>query len=178
MKTRCLIFSLLLIITTQVVHANPIDEGKAIFSARCAACHNINKQLTGPALAGVDQRHPVEWIIKFVHSSQTLVKGGDKDAVALFERFNKIPMPDHPDLTEDNIRHIVEYIKSESKLAEATTAPFSKPGKLESDMKPMGKGDIGIFGIYLLVVGVLIVVLLFGVRVNEIKARGEKKGNG
>ena len=30
-------------------------EGKTIFSTRCAGCHNVNKTLTGPALAGVDQ---------------------------------------------------------------------------------------------------------------------------
>ena len=31
----------------------PLDKGKEIFSVRCAACHNVNKQLTGPALAGL-----------------------------------------------------------------------------------------------------------------------------
>jgi len=92
--------------------APPIAEGKAIFSTRCAGCHNVNKVVTGPALAGVDQRHSIDWIINFVHSSQTVIKGGDEKAVALFEKFNKIPMPDHPDLTAGNIKSIVEYIKS------------------------------------------------------------------
>jgi len=48
----------------------PVNEGKVIFNSRCASCHNVNKILTGPALAGVDQRYSIDWIVNFVHSSQ------------------------------------------------------------------------------------------------------------
>src|SRR5687767_9005656 len=113
MRTRVLLF-MLLFSSSLTVMANPIEEGKAIFSSRCASCHNINKDLTGPALAGVSDRRTIEWITSFIKSSQTMVKSGDKDAVALFEKFNKIPMPDHLDLTDDNIKSIVAYIKSAS----------------------------------------------------------------
>ena len=34
------------------------QDGKALFQANCAACHAVNKQLTGPALAGVEDRWP------------------------------------------------------------------------------------------------------------------------
>src|SRR6476660_9843167 len=110
MKIRLILFTLLLSATA--LAAPPAEEGRAIFTARCAGCHNVNKILTGPALAGVDQRHSIDWIINFVHSSQTVIKSGDKTAVALFEKFNRIQMPDHPDLTEKNIRDVVEFIKS------------------------------------------------------------------
>jgi cytochrome c2 len=95
----CFLFTLLFS-TSLVLAAPPVEEGKSIFQARCAACHNINKTLTGPALAGVDQRRSMDWIVDFVHSSQTVIKNGDKDAVALFKQFNNIPMPDHNDLSE------------------------------------------------------------------------------
>src|SRR5688572_6757319 len=74
---------------------DPPKDGKLIFNSRCAACHNVNQVLTGPALAGVHDRRSMDWIIKFVRSSQAMVKNGDKDAVAIYEKFNKIPMPDH-----------------------------------------------------------------------------------
>jgi cytochrome c551/c552 len=108
MRTKATLLLAILLISF-ISWANPTPEkGKAIFTTRCAGCHNVNKTLTGPLLAGVDQRRSIEWIIDFVHSSQTMVKSGDKNAVALFEQFNRIPMPDHPDLTDDHIKSIVE----------------------------------------------------------------------
>ncbi|HEX2605947.1 MAG TPA: cytochrome c [Flavisolibacter sp.] len=144
--------------------APPVEEGALIFNSRCAGCHNVNKTVTGPALAGVDQRHTIDWIVSFVHSSQTLVQKGDKDAVALFEKFNRIPMPDHPDLTPENIASIVAYIKSETKAEEK--APFRKPGKLHPNYLPVSITNTGFFAVYLAVVMVLAGVLLLLVNVK------------
>lgn len=148
----------------------PLDKGKEIFSVRCAACHNVNKQLTGPALAGLHERRELSWIVNFVRSSQKLVKSGDKDAVALFEQFNKIPMPDHTDLSDVDIQSIVEYIKSESKPVLATKAPFVKPGKLKPNYLPLSiQKDYKFFVGYLSAVMLLIFVLLFAVSVYNTK---------
>lgn len=113
-KMKLVLVATLLITTLSAIAAPPSEEGKAIFTSRCTGCHNVHKMVVGPALAGVDQRRPIEWIINFVHSSQKVVKSGDPYAVALFNKFNKIQMPDHPDLTADNIKSIVEYIKVEA----------------------------------------------------------------
>jgi len=51
----------------------------------------------------------MEWIIKFVTSSQTMIKDGDKDAVALFVEYNNIIMPD-PNLSEEQIKVILNFI--------------------------------------------------------------------
>jgi mono/diheme cytochrome c family protein len=169
---RCLVALLML---SQSAQADPVDEGKSLFMSRCAACHNVNKILTGPALAGVDQRRSIDWIISFVHSSQTMIKKGDKDAVALFEQFRKIPMPDHPDLTDDNIKQIVEYIKAEGKTAGDTKAPFATPGKRPDNARPPGAGDYGIFILYLFVVAALITSLLFAVHVRSIKRQKQEE---
>jgi cytochrome c551/c552 len=133
MKTR-LFFIALLLVSFSAFATPPVDEGKAIFTSRCAACHNVNKTLTGPALAGVHERRSMDWIVKFIKSSQALVKAGDKDAIAVYEKFNKIPMPDHSDLSEDNIKSIVEFIKSESKPVEAIEVKT----KLHSSFYPEG----------------------------------------
>lgn len=162
---------LLLPFLTQVLHASPpAEDGKAIFTTRCAACHNINKQLTGPALAGVHERRSIDWIISFIHSSQGMVKKGDKEAIAIFEKFNKIPMPDHTDLTDDNIKSIVEYIKSESKTGEEKP-PFSRPEKIRPNYIPISFHDFGYFLGFLAAVGALIVCLLFAVEVAALKRK-------
>lgn len=151
---------------------DPPTEGKDIFITRCAACHNVNKTMTGPALAGVNERRSIEWIINFVHSSQTMIKKGDKDAVALYEKFNKVPMPDHQDLSEEHIKSIIEFIKAEAKPVVAEKAPFAKPGKKLPNYIPLSiTRDYGFFISYLVAVCVLIGVLLFAVRVSNLNRR-------
>ena len=147
--------------------APPIEEGKTIFQSRCAACHNINKTLTGPALAGVDQRRSMDWIINFVHSSQTVIKNGDKDAVALFKQFNNIPMPDHKDLSDAQIKNVVEYIKTEAVAIKKETTK-EKPVKagtknyFQITFKNFGF-MVSFFGLFALLIG----TILFAVKVNR-----------
>lgn len=171
MKIRIIVFLLVMMIigmNTAVAYTPPLEKGKEIFSLRCAACHNVNKQLTGPALAGVHERREFSWIVNFVRSSQKLVKNGDKDAIALFEKFNKIPMPDHSDLTDEDIQSIVEYIKAESKPVVAEQAPFAKPGKRMPAYLPLSiQHDYGFLISFLIVVALLIIVMLFAVQVSE-----------
>lgn len=153
----------------------PVEEGKAIFTSRCAACHNVNKTLTGPALAGIDERRSIEWLTKFINSSQTLIKSGDKEALAVFEKFNKVPMPDHPDLTADHVKSIIEYIRSEAKPVEAATAPFAKPTQLQTLYKPLTiQKDYGFFIAYLVAVAMLIAAMVFVVHLNRF--RNQKAG--
>ncbi len=156
-----------------VLQATPPDNGKTIFLSRCAACHNINRVLTGPALAGVDQRHTLDWIINFVHSSQSVIKGGDPAASALFEKFNKVVMPDHADLTTDNIKSIVEYIKSESLLQNNNNPPFAKPGKKQTLYLPIQAGNYVFFGGFIAVVIALIAALFYAVYVKSFQRMKE-----
>lgn len=168
MKTKLFLFLILQLATHVLLAAPPEEEGKAIFNARCASCHSINKVLTGPALAGVDERRDMNWIINFIQSSQTMVKKGDKQAVALFEQFNRIPMPDHPDLTDDQIKDVVLYIKSEAKAAaNEAKAPFGKPSKLRPTYTPLTFANTGFFIGYFAAVALLILVLLFAVQIKQ-----------
>ena len=151
-----------------MVFAKPFPEGKTIFINRCAACHNVNKKLVGPALVGVDERHDLSWIVKFVQSSQSVIKGGDQKAIALYEKFNKVTMPDHPDLTSENIKNVVEYIKSESKAGVAIdAAPFARPERLRAKFTPLTIADYNFFLVYLVVVLLLVAALIALVRVKE-----------
>ncbi len=175
MTNKKLIAGLIAMLIAVYGQANPAEEGKTIFMTRCAACHNVNKVMTGPALAGVDERRSMEWITKFVQSSQSLVKSGDKDAVALYQQFNRVQMPDHPDLTKDHIISIVEFIKSESKPVGEEKPPFAKPGTRPTGYKPLSLAkDYWIFLIYLGTIGMLIGVLLFAVHVNSFKQKNNE----
>jgi len=157
-------------------NALPGEEGKAIFIARCSGCHNINRVVTGPALAGVDQRRSIDWIINFVHSSQKVVRSGDPYAVALFEKFNKIQMPDHPDLSAENIKNIVEYVKAEAAV-KMTDPTLTKPSVRRPAYKPLSlTKDYWALISYLFAVLVLIGTLLFAVHVKELQMKSKRYG--
>lgn len=90
------------------------SEGEKLFNQVCVACHTIGQgKLIGPDLAGVHQRRPEDWLIKFVRSSQAVINSGDPYATALFEEYNKLPMPDN-NYSDDQIRAIISYIAEHS----------------------------------------------------------------
>lgn len=66
--------------------------------------------MVGPDLSGIYNVRNNDWLISFTRSSQQLIKSGDPDAIAIFEEYNKIPMPDN-NLTDDQILSVINYIK-------------------------------------------------------------------
>ncbi len=88
--------------------------GKAVFQKTCTPCHTIGGgRLVGPDLLDVHKRYSEGWILKFIKSSQTMVKQGDAEAVATFEKFYKIIMPD-PAISDSDIKGVSNYIKHAS----------------------------------------------------------------
>jgi hypothetical protein len=59
-------------------------------------------------------RREREWIFSFIKSSTAMINSGDETAVGLFEKYNKIMMPDQPTFTDQDIEAILAYIASES----------------------------------------------------------------
>jgi mono/diheme cytochrome c family protein len=69
------------------------SAGEKIFLANCASCHNKDAtDLIGPGMAGITKRRKKEWIIAFIKNPQALIASGDKEAVALFNKYNKAIM--------------------------------------------------------------------------------------
>lgn len=100
------------------------EPGEKIFNTTCFACHTIGGgRLVGPDLAGVHERRSQEWLERFVVSAQSMINDGDADAVALFEEFNRIPMPD-TFLSVEQSRQVLDYIKSQSSVQSTTTPPI------------------------------------------------------
>lgn len=174
MKTKATFTLSLLLIVTLSLSANPpeTEEGKTIFTTRCAACHSINKILTGPALAGIGKRRSMDWIISFIQSSQSMVKGGDPDAVTLFEKFNKVPMPDHADLTPEKIKSVVDYIQSQSQPGVDEKKSIGKKMTKKINYLPLSfKANYPFFIGYVAVVLMLILALLFAVQSSSFQKR-------
>lgn len=179
MKTKLMTLILSIAFTFCIVRLfadASITTGKTIFTTQCTSCHSINARIVGPALANVDQRHSFNWILNFIHSPKTLIEKNDTSAVALYNEFDQIIMPDHADLSSDDVKNILAYIKSETQATPATEAPFVKPGKLVPNYHPLSiQQNYGFFISYLLAVLILVLLLLFAVNIKGIQRNRTNK---
>ena len=103
-------------------------KGKDLFKANCAACHKLDGKLVGPPLGGVTEKRSAEWLHKWIKNSQALIASGDKDAIAIFEEYNKVPMAAYETLLSDeDINSVLAYVADPTK-AEAAAAPAAASG--------------------------------------------------
>ena len=143
-------------------------DGEAIFKNNCSSCHKINEDMTGPALKDIEKRRDRAWIYKWVHNSSAVVASGDKYAVDLFNKWSKTQMTQFPNLKEEEIDGILDYIKNYKAPAPVAAATASGAEKEES-------GD-AVYFLALLFVIFLVVYLLIGkVNRNLINLVNEKE---
>jgi len=144
--------------------------GKALFNANCAACHKLDAKSTGPALRGIADKHPREWIYKWINNSSALIKSGDAVAVKLFEENNKAVMTAFPQLSTTDIDNILAYT-SEPKPEPAKTAVA---GAATGATEESGISNNVILAALSLVLFMLIVMLFF---VNNVLTKIAKANN-
>jgi cytochrome c551/c552 len=90
------------------------QNGDELFRNNCAVCHTVgNGILVGPDLKGIDKKYSEAHLLKWVKSSQSVIKSGDTAAKAIYKQFNNITMPDQL-LSDIEIKSIIVYIKTES----------------------------------------------------------------
>jgi cytochrome c2 len=101
--------------TIAVTDLAPNETGKKLFYAKCASCHMVNKDMTGPALKGVEDRWPdKEKLYAFIRNSEEVIRN-DKYARELWLQWNQTAMLPHPDLKDEDIRDMLYYIKTVSR---------------------------------------------------------------
>ena len=147
-----------------------IAKGKSLFNANCAACHKLNKNLIGPALAGVSAKYEKEWLYSWIKNSSAMIKAGDERAVAIWEEYNKAAMNAFPQLSNMDIDNILAYTdyKPEPVVAVATTAAASQSS---------GGGSVSTDIILIVLVIILLVLVTMLFMVNKtLKAIANKNG--
>ena len=111
-----------LIIFSISLSAQDAANGKKIFQANCAACHKLDKKVVGPALLGISERREIKWIKSWIKDSAALIKSGDKDAIAVFEEFNKMPMMAYPQFSDVELGDLIAYMDGKPAKKEVTAA--------------------------------------------------------
>jgi mono/diheme cytochrome c family protein len=134
------IFCVVFFITTQHAPADVI-EGETLFKQICVACHTIGGgRLIGPDLAGVHTRRPQEWLIRYVKSSQTVIKSGDPYATQLFKDYKEVLMPDN-NYSDAQIVNILEYVAANSPEGGSQVSATSEPEPITDESIRSG-GDL------------------------------------
>jgi mono/diheme cytochrome c family protein len=166
------IITIFLFITFSAAIGNQLNaqDGKALFSANCASCHAVNKKLTGPALAGVEDRWPEKKnLYAWIKNSAAFLKTGDPYANNLYNEYNKVAMNNFPGLSDADIDAILAYIKT-------VPAPGAAPAGGAAAGAPAPESDNSlVFGILSLILAVLAIILL-QVNSNLKKLTDEKLG--
>ncbi|MDC6367254.1 MULTISPECIES: cytochrome c3 family protein [Flavobacteriaceae] len=98
-------------------------KGKQLFNQNCAACHALDRKMTGPALANVESRLSEdegldkEWLYAWIKNSPGVISSGDAYANKIYAEYNQAAMTAFPTLSNEDIDNILAY----------TAAPPSKP---------------------------------------------------
>ena len=104
-------------------------KGKALFNTNCAACHKLDKKMTGPALRDIEQKIADEagldrkWITAWIHNSSGLIKSGDAYANKIFKEYNGVAMTAFPQLSDQDISDILAYTAEKPKENAGGTTP-------------------------------------------------------
>ncbi len=157
-----------------VAQAQDPAAGKTLFQQKCASCHNPHKKLTGPALAGVEDRWPDKKLLhQWIRNSASVLATGDKYANDLFNEYSKLTMTPFPELKDEDIDNILAYINS------VPPPGAAKPGA-EGAAAGEAKEDSGsnslLFGVITLILAIVAVILM-QINSNLNKLAAEKEGH-
>ena len=151
--------------------------GKQLFNQNCAACHALNRKMTGPALANVESRLAEEqglnkeWLYKWIKNSAGMIASGDAYANRIYSEYNQAAMTAFPTLSNEDIDNILAYTAAPPPAPKAATAVAGDGGNVSSGG---GISNEIILGALALVFG-LLVVMLFLVN-NTLRKIAEANG--
>ena len=122
-----LLFFSILCTPLQAQEADPA-KGKSLFNANCAACHQLDKKMTGPALRYVETRLSEdegldrEWLNTWIRNSAAVIKSGDAYANKIYNEYNGAAMTAFPQLSDEDISNILAYTAQDKAAPVAATA--------------------------------------------------------
>jgi len=151
------------------------QDGKDLFSQKCASCHAVDKKLIGPPLAGALERWPEkDKLYAWVHNSAAVVKSGYPRAVTVYNEYNKIQMTAFPELTEKDIDAIFAYIET-PKSPGGGVKHDGGPDVNPAEVNAAANDSALIYGILTLILAIVALILL-QVNSNLKKLSDESEG--
>ena len=98
---------------TTATNAQPPMPGKQVFINNCAQCHALKEDKVGPHLDSVVARwnNDTASLIAYIKNAQEVINSGKVPyATELYKKWNGTTMPPFPNLTDADIKDILDYI--------------------------------------------------------------------
>ncbi|MDB9889402.1 c-type cytochrome [Flavobacteriaceae bacterium] len=132
-------------------------KGKQLFNQNCAACHALNRKMTGPALAGVTAKYEgdKEWLYAWIKNNNSLIKAGDERALAIYNEYNQAAMTAFPTLSNEDIDNILAYTDAPAPAPAAAAVAATAAAPVAAS----GISNEVILGALMLVFGLLVMML-------------------
>jgi len=115
-----------------------------MFRTRCAACHTIGGgDGVGPDLLGVTAARGRDWVARYILAPDKALAAKDPIALALFNKYNKVKMP-NLHLTPVDVRTLLDYFdkqtaaitKASDSSAESSDAMRAEPISTKTSQGP------------------------------------------
>ena len=148
------------LILSMGLNAQDYDNGKQLFRNNCAACHNMEKKVIGPALKNVVKNQGEDWTKSWIKNNQALRDAGDKHANEIFKEYNGMAMPAYEHLGDEAINDITVYLAQYNDKKAETQA--NQPAPIAGAPVMVQQKGLNLFEKVLLGIigGVLIIVIL------------------
>ncbi|MBI2186755.1 MAG: c-type cytochrome [Acidobacteria bacterium] len=98
-----------------------------LFEEKCTTCHTLGSgDFLGPDLAGVADRRPREWLLRFIVEPDRVLAEGDPVALELLKKYSDLEMPNLK-VTLEEAEAALAYIATGGAAAGAAAAPSVPP---------------------------------------------------
>lgn len=163
MKKILLLLSLLFSVT---IYGQDFAKGKELFKQNCAACHNMEKKMVGPALQDVVKNQGRDWTKEWIYNSNALIQSGDEHAVEVWNEYNKIAMPAYNWMDDSDLESVVTYLEKykEDKAEKAASLKAANPTPPQGQVVVQQQPTPTIIWVLFLVVMLVVIVALFALQ--------------
>lgn len=150
------------VVAASAANGGDAAKGKQLFNQNCAACHALNRKMTGPALANVETRLAEgeglgkEWFYSWIKNSSGMIASGDAYANKIYEEYNQAAMTAFPTLSNTDIDDILAYTAAPPPAPVQAAATTSEPA---GGAPTTGITNEVILGALVLVFGLLVMML-------------------
>lgn len=98
-----------------------LSSGEHLFRTRCATCHTMDGSeepgALGPDLLGVTRRRDAAWLLRWLQAPDRMIEEGDPIALALFEQYGRVAMPNMR-LNRQEADDLIGYLEKKTRRAE------------------------------------------------------------